>query len=96
VFFEGSDEDLSGITSLVLEFNFSVININSSLGDPFKISLSVSDFLFEILSVGGGSVTSGLVVISNRVEIGDFRITSGLLGLILFVGSILSIITSLS
>jgi hypothetical protein len=80
VFLEGSNEDLGGVASLVLEFNFSSWDISSSGVDPVDVGVGVSNFGFDVFSVGGGLVSRGFVELGNVEEISNFSITSVLVG----------------
>jgi hypothetical protein len=80
VFLEGSDEDLGRVASLVLEFGFSSGDVSSSGVDPLDVGAGGGDFVLDVLAVGGGSVSGGLVNLGNVEEVGDFVVTVGLVG----------------
>jgi hypothetical protein len=96
VFLKGSNEDLGRVTSLVLEFNFSSGDIGSSGIDPFEVGVGVGDFFFDVLSVGGGGITSFFVNIGDFVQVSDFVVASFLLGSVFRVFLSLGIIVGLS
>lgn len=71
VFFELHNEKLVGLTSWNVELDKSVVDVIESSGDPFEMSVGISNFSFNPFSSGGGLFSNVSVHVSDLSEFGN-------------------------
>jgi hypothetical protein len=67
------------------------VDLGSSVGDPDEVLLGGLDFGLNVFSMGGGFVSNGFILISNRGQVANLTSKLLLLGSIDFIGAILGI-----